>query len=61
MYSKNYYANCKICYVASLSPDRLESIIKKIIGKNIDNLPRHLQSIIPEKNGFIGIAYYSGK
>ena len=33
-----------------LGPDRLESIILKIIGKKIDNPPCHLQSIIPENN-----------
>ena len=40
-------------------PDRLESIILKIIGKKIYNPPSHLQSIIPENYRFF--AYYSGK
>ena len=42
-----------------IGPDHLESIILKIIGKKIDNLSCHLQSIIPENNRFF--AYYSGK
>ena len=42
-----------------LGPDHLESVILKIIGKKIDNLFCHLQSIIPENNQFF--AYYSGK
>ena len=37
-------------YKPTLGPDRLESIILKIIGKKIDNPPCHLQSIIPENN-----------
>ena len=40
-------------------PDRLESIILKIIGKKIDNPPCHLQSIIPENNRLF--ANYSSK
>ena len=40
-------------------PDRLESIILKIIGKKIDNLPCHLQSIISEHNRCF--VYYSSK
>ena len=43
----------------SIGPDRLESIILKIIGKKIYNPPSHLQSIIPENYRFF--AYYSGK
>ena len=36
-------------------PDRLESIILKIIGKKIYNPPSHLQSIIPENYRFLPI------
>ena len=43
----------------TLGPDRLESIILKIIGKKIDNPPCHLQSIIPENNRLF--ANYSSK
>ena len=42
-----------------LGPDRLESIILKIIGKKIDNPPCHLQSIIPENSR--RFANYSSK
>ena len=35
---------------SKIGPDRLESIILKIIGNKIDNLPCHLQSIIPDSN-----------
>ena len=42
-----------------IGPDRLESIILKIIGKKIDNPPCHLQSIIPENNRLF--ANYSSK
>ena len=45
--------------ILNLGPDRLESIILKIIGKKIYNPPCHLQSIIPENYRFF--AYYSGK
>ena len=45
--------------VCTLGPDRLESIILKIIDKKIYNPPSHLQSIIPENYRFF--AYYSGK
>ena len=43
----------------NIGPDRLESIILKIIGKKIDNPPCHLQSIIPENNRLF--ANYSSK
>ena len=55
-YSAYLQAQCRFLYIG---PDRLESIILKIIGKKIDNLPCHRQSIIPENNRFF--AYYSGK
>ena len=47
------------CDAINKGPDRLESIILKIIGKKIYNPPSHLQSIIPENFRFF--AYYSGK
>ena len=40
------YWSISISKTSNIDPDCIESIILKIIGKTIDNLPCHIQSII---------------